>query len=181
MTSLAHQTLVEHQILEHVKDALRLTLEMKASSASLGRKLSSVRFMTQSFQRHLDRLLDLEEDGGYMDLVQQRRPQLFDEAIRLRSEHAEFRQLLNHILQGFEPGDHESGGSPPSQRAMAAGAMNVVDEARFHGVCYKLHDLLDRLGEHEAREIGLLEQVLIDKLPIEKLSTDDKVPIEKAD
>ena len=45
MTSLAHQTLVEHQILEHIKDALRLTLEMKASPTSLSRKFGSVQFM----------------------------------------------------------------------------------------------------------------------------------------
>ena len=143
MTSLAHQTLVEHQILEHVKDALRLTLEMKISSASLARKLSSVRFMAQSFERHLDRLLDLEEDGGYMEMVRERRPQLTDEAARLRHEHAELRELLASIQQGLE-------------------GLADDDEERFHGVCHKLHDLLDRLDEHDAQEINLLEQVLID-------------------
>src|ERR1700679_364526 len=118
MTSLAHQTLVEHQILEHVKDALRLTLEMKTSSTSLARKLSSVRFMAQSFERHLDRLFDLEEDGGYMDMVRERRPQLIDEATRLRHEHAELRGLLASIQQGLE-------------------ALTDDDESRFHGVCHK--------------------------------------------
>ncbi|HEY5314412.1 MAG TPA: hemerythrin domain-containing protein [Pirellulales bacterium] len=143
MTSLAHQTLVEHQILEYVKDALRLTLEMKVSSTSLARKLSSVRFMAQSFQRHLDRLLDLEEDGGYMEMVRGRRPELIDEAARLRHEHGELRERLAGIQLGL------------------AGLADNDDE-RFHGVCYKLRDLLDRLDEHDAREINLLEQVLID-------------------
>jgi hypothetical protein len=148
MSSLAHQTLVEHQILEHVKDALRLTLEMKASASSLSRKLSSVRFMTQSFQRHLERLFDLEEDGGYMDLVQQRRPELFNEAARLRHEHAEFRQLLGQIA--------------PALGQMSVDPVGQVEEERFNSICHKLHDLLDRLDEHEAKEIDLLEQVLID-------------------
>ncbi|HEX3655451.1 MAG TPA: hemerythrin domain-containing protein [Pirellulales bacterium] len=143
MTSLAHQTLVEHQILEHVKDALRLTLEMKVSSSSLARKLSSVRFMAQSFERHLNRLLILEEDGGYMEMVRERRPQLIDEATRLRHEHGELRELLAGIKQGLD--------------GLADG-----DEERFHGTCHKLRDLLDRLDEHDAREINLLEQVLID-------------------
>ncbi|HEX4149242.1 MAG TPA: hypothetical protein VHY20_09655 [Pirellulales bacterium] len=148
MSSLAHQTLVEHQILEHVKDALRLTLEMKVTSTSLSRKLSSVRFMAQSFQRHLDRLLNMEEDGGYMDLVRQRRPHLFEVASQLRSEHIEFRQRLSQLVQGLDQLDAE-----PSSAA---------DEERFNGVCFKLHDLVERLDEHEAKEIDLLEQVLID-------------------
>lgn len=143
MTSLAHQTLVEHQILEHVKDALRLTLEMKATAGSLSRKLSSVRFMTQSFGRHLERLLSLEEDGGYMDLVRERRPQLVDEAARLRQEHAELRELLANISRGLE-------------------ALADDDDERFNGLCHKLHDLLDRLDEHDAKEVSLLEEVLLD-------------------
>jgi len=45
MTTLAHETLVEHQIMEHIKDALRLTLDARAWPAAQGRKLASVRFM----------------------------------------------------------------------------------------------------------------------------------------
>ena len=84
-----------------------------------------------------------------MDLVHRRRPQLFDETTRLRSEHVEFRQLLRHILQALD----EMGN---------AQATGVVEEERFYGICHKLHDLLDRLDEHDAKEISLLEQVLID-------------------
>lgn len=145
MTTLAHQTLVEHQILEHVKDALRLTLETKITSVTLPRKLSTVRFMAESFERHVERLLALEEDGGYLTLVRDRRPALYDQVIALRGEHGEFRSTLAQIVQGLN----------------GIGASSQDDEERFHGLCHKLHDLLTRLDEHDAREIELLEQVLI--------------------
>jgi hypothetical protein len=142
MSTLAHQTLVEHQILAHVKDALRLTLETKVTSVSFERKLSSVHFMSESFHRHLERLLALEEDGGYLDLVRQNRPELLDRVVALRAEHAEFRHSLRQILQGLEAS---------------------ADDESFHGICHKLRDLLDRLDRHDAQEIDLLEQVLIDR------------------
>jgi hypothetical protein len=143
MSTLAHQTLVEHQILAHIKDALRLTLETRVATISVGRKLSSVRFMAASFERHLQRLLDLEEDGGYMTLVQERKPDLLDQVLALRGEHAEFRQELRQIVGALENLAPEG------------------EEERFHGLCHKLHALVDRLDAHDAQEIHLLEQVLV--------------------
>ena len=52
---------MEHQILDHVKQALRVTLDWKAPSIRLPRKMSSVQFTTKSFTRHLLRMIDLEE------------------------------------------------------------------------------------------------------------------------
>lgn len=142
MSSLAHQTLVEHQIIAHVKDALRLTLETKTATVSMPRKLSIVRFMCDSFERHLERLLDLEEDGGYMSLVRERKPQLYEEVVALRAEHGRFRDEVKQIQQSLH-------------------ALGDADEERFGGQCHRLHDLLERLEEHDAKEIGILEQVLL--------------------
>jgi hypothetical protein len=66
MTTLAHATLIEHQVMEHIKDALRIALEAKAWPAAIGRKLASVRFMADSFDRHFRMLMNLEKADGYL-------------------------------------------------------------------------------------------------------------------
>ncbi len=60
----ANQCWIEHQALTHIKEALRITLRWDIPSIGVPRKLSSVSFMLDSFQRHLDRLMKLEEEEG---------------------------------------------------------------------------------------------------------------------
>jgi hemerythrin-like domain-containing protein len=144
MTSLAHQTLIEHQMLDHVKDALRVTLQSNVSLVTLASKLSSVQFMAQSFERHLARLFALEEEGGYLAMVRERRPELYERVVALRKEHAEFRAALENILHGFD-------------------ALGNEDQQAFHVLCDSLTALLERIDAHDAREVELLEQVLIDR------------------
>src|SRR5690606_19617227 len=85
---------MEHQILDHVKQALRVTLQWKAPAFGLSRKISSVQFTTKSFMRHLQRMMDLEEDEGYMDAVRQQKPNLEPRVQRLQQQHDEFRELM---------------------------------------------------------------------------------------
>jgi hypothetical protein len=144
MTTLAHETLVEHQIMEHIKDALRLTLDTKAWPAAHGRKLAGVRFMAESFERHFLRLLDLEEKNGYMLAECERAPDLAARMQVLRQEHTEFRLQLNETLQAL--------------RSLAEN-----EEGRFEALCRTLQSLLQRIDTHDAREVELLEQSLIQK------------------
>ena len=53
----AQASCMEHQILDHVKSALRVTLDWKAPSIGLARKTSSVQFTAKSFTRHLLRMM----------------------------------------------------------------------------------------------------------------------------
>ena len=62
---IAQQTVVEDGILKLLVEGLRSALAWKVTN-DFSRKLSSVRFITQSFQRHLERLMALEEYDGYM-------------------------------------------------------------------------------------------------------------------
>ena len=144
MTMLAHETLIEHQIMEHIKEALRLALDARGWPSALGRKLASVRFMADSFERHFLRLLDLEEDGGYMLAECERAPQLSAQVTALREEHTEFRQELDQTLQALR---------------LQAGD----DEGRFEGLCRTLQSLLERIDVHDAKEVELLEQLLLAK------------------
>jgi len=144
MTTLAHETLVEHQIMEHIKDALRLSLDAKAWPAAQERKLASVRFMAESFERHFLRLLELEEKDGYMSADCERVPELAAKKTALRSEHSEFRQQLEETLRALQSiGENEAG--------------------RFEALCRSLQSLLERIDSHDAEEIKLLEQALLAK------------------
>ena len=59
--SQASAVWMEHQILGHVKQALRVTLNWKVPAVGLPRGLNSLQFTMNSFDRHLHRIMDLEE------------------------------------------------------------------------------------------------------------------------
>jgi hypothetical protein len=75
-SSTASIACMEHQILEHVKQALRVTINWEAPVVSMPRKLSSLQFTIKSFKRHLERVISIEEEGGYMHEVVDAKPYL---------------------------------------------------------------------------------------------------------
>jgi hypothetical protein len=138
----AQASYVEHQILEHVKSALRVTLEWRAPSIALPRKMSSVQFTTKSFTRHLLRMMDLEETDGYMNVVREQKPHLEHRVKKLERQHAEFRGYLEELQ--------------PEVEAMAA-----LPEDQFEYVCSRIVELLDRVDQHDLDEIELLQETLL--------------------
>src|SRR3954471_23577512 len=92
--ALARQGLFEHELLERLKEALRLAKSWSVESVGFERKRSSVCFTAQSMCRHLERLMELEEEGGYMCEVLEAKPQLADDITVLRSDHDAFRRML---------------------------------------------------------------------------------------
>ena len=134
---VAAQCRAENEILRHVKAGLRLSLDLEVRAVGLDRKLSSVRFTTQSFRRHMQRLFDLEEDGGYMVIVGELKPHLTERAVELRLEHDEFRSSLNRIEPTME-------------------MLQPDDCQRLGDVCNELAELLNRLDEHDEKESDLL-------------------------
>ncbi len=142
MDTVGHQCLLEHQILEHITAALRLSLEWKVTAVGYSKKLSTVRFTAQSFQRHLERLLTLEEGGGYMSFVRERQTGLFERALALRHEHDEFRANLTRILADLDQLPEDNGA--------------CLDE-----LCYELEHLLIRLEMHHHNEIDLVQETLV--------------------
>ena len=81
------QAAVEHEALRHIIGALRTVLDWKPTAGDVSRKLSSLRFIIQSFQRHLERLMALKEQDGYMT-----------EALQLALHYA-FKSLRLHRLE----------------------------------------------------------------------------------
>ena len=141
MDTVGHQCLLEHQILNHVMAALRLSLQWKVTAVGYAKKLSTVRFTAQSFQRHLERLLNLEEGGGYMSLVRERQPALYHQVLSLRQEHDEFRAALAGILAELDQLPADNG-------------------ACLDDLCGQLDQLLVKLEQHHHREIDLMQEAL---------------------
>ncbi len=137
-----NQCWVEHRVLSHIKDALRVTLDWKVPSAGVVRKLTSVRFTLQSFRRHLERIMMLEEDGGYMIVVGEIKPGMSQRTDALRIEHDEFRTSLEQLVPSLD-------------------AISPEDEPRFHQVCNEIVALLDQVDRHDAKEVSLLQDALL--------------------
>jgi hypothetical protein len=133
---------LEHQILDHVKSALRVTLEWKAPAIGLPRKMSSVQFTTKSFARHLLRMMDLEERDGYMEVVREQKPHLEHRVAKLERQHQEFRRYLEELT--------------PEVTAMAA-----LSGDQFEYVCSRIAELLDLVDQHDLDEIELLQETLL--------------------
>jgi hypothetical protein len=140
--AVAQASQMEHQILDHVKQALRITLDWKAPSISLPRKMSSVQFTVKSFARHLLRMIDLEERDGYMSVVLEEKPNLDGRIKRMQREHREFR----HRLEEMQPD---------------IAALTAVSEEHFEYVCSQIAELLDQVDAHDEAEIELLQDTLL--------------------
>lgn len=140
--AVAQASQMEHQILDHVKQALRVTLDWKAPSISLPRKMSSVQFTMKSFARHLRRMLELEERDGYLAVVLEEKPNLDRRIRRLQRDHRTFLKRLDEI--------------EPSIASLVA-----LPEQEFEFVCSQISELLDSVDQHDVAEIELLQDTLL--------------------
>lgn len=137
---LAKRCQAEFERLQDVKGALLITLNWRTPAIGLPRKLESLLFIMQALQRHLAMQLDLEEQGGYLEIVNEIKPNLAEEKNRLLREHDHFRASLDQIL--------------PS-----VAELSPADEARVEEICEELFGLLARIDQHELREAKLLQEV----------------------
>src|SRR5262245_15896857 len=138
-TSAISAVCMEHQILEHVKQAMRVTLNWHAPDVSMPRKLSSLQFTIKSFQRHLERVMNLEEQGGYMSEVVDEKPYLQNRISFLAGDHRRFRDRLRALLPALND-------------------IREWEQPRFVQVCDDLSALLDEVDQHDKREIELLQE-----------------------
>ena len=133
---------MEHQILDHVKEALRITLDWKVPSVGLHQKLSSMHFTLKSFQRHLERLMCMEEEDGYMALVAETKPNLSVRVERLAMDHQCFRKSIDELLPELE-------------------YLCQVNSQNYEDVCQQIYELLDRVDRHDQAEVELLNDTFL--------------------
>jgi hemerythrin-like domain-containing protein len=135
---VAQQTLVEHEMLKNICGALRRTIGWQVEGDDGSRKLSTLRFIAHSLQRHLEHLMALEEYDGYMDIVAGQSPHLARRVDSLRQEHDEFRQAVHRILPRLE-------------------RVGPADRGEIDKIGAELLELIDRLDAHSHKETALLQ------------------------
>jgi hypothetical protein len=141
--SRIYQFTIENQVLDYVKTALRNTLLADEERMGLPQKVSSVQFVTASLHRHLERLLNLEDEVGLIDASDTDKPHLMDKAIGLQREHELIRRMLNDLTQA----SHE---------------LDPTEEHYFRAYCRNAVHFLDKLDLHERAEMHMLHQLYND-------------------
>ncbi len=138
---VARQTQVEQVLLGHIMQVVRISAGWPVPGPDATRKLSTLRFVTQSFQRHLEHLLTLEEFDGYMDLVKTSAPRLGRLTDALQSEHEAFRGRTRKLVQRLE-------------------RLSATDIKALDTLCTDLLDLLKMVEEHNAKETELIHDAI---------------------
>jgi hypothetical protein len=138
---LIQQTKVESQALEHVTRALEVMLGWTVDGQGYSRKLSSVRFFTELYQRHLERLFALEEIDGYMEGISRLNPELANQIDQLKQEHEQFRAAVRKSVVRIDL-------ASPTQLA------------EFDATCEQLRKTINEVLEHLRRESELLVESL---------------------
>jgi hemerythrin-like domain-containing protein len=138
---IARQTQVEQELLGHIMKVLRMSSAWSVPGPDASRKLSTLRFVAQSFQRHLEHLLTLEEYDGYMDLVLKCAPWLGRRTDALRAQHDGFRAAARQLVQRLE-------------------RLSSTDPAALDKVCDDMLGLLGKIEEHNSKENALMQEAL---------------------
>jgi hypothetical protein len=136
---VSQQTLIENGLLKGLVDGLRSTLGWQVQGTDCSRKLSTLRFMAECFQRHLERMMSLEEFDGYMAHVMEISPYLSRRVEALRGEHGLLRETARHVLHRLEQ-------------------VSPSDPATFADVCDELRGLLEKVETHSRKEVHLVQE-----------------------
>jgi hypothetical protein len=133
------QTKAESRALEHVTRALEIMLGWSVAGDGYSRKLSSVRFFTELYQRHLERLFALEEVDGFMENIVRLKPERASEVNALKKQHEEFRVAVRKSLVRIDL-------TSPQQLA------------EFDETCGQLRRTINGVLDHLRQESDLLVQ-----------------------
>jgi hypothetical protein len=133
----------ESDAVQNLKSALRAAISWDAKSVGMGRKVQGVRFVIEALERHMMKLMDLEEREGCLAWIGESRPSLSALASALCEEHERFRTRLKEIVPRWE----------------TAGAMQK-DE--FDDLCDSVRSFLASVEHHECRERDLMYSALYD-------------------
>src|SRR5438445_9178007 len=136
---IARQTMLENRLLQTIMEGIREALVWKTRGTDFSRKLTTLRFISQSLHRHLEHLMTLEEYDGYMDFVVARCPHLSKTVAALRQDHDRFRSGMRQLWHRLE-------------RASPADAGTFVD------VCADMDEFLTKLEEHNKTETRLMQE-----------------------
>lgn len=134
----------EHDKVEQLADKLHKKVAY-VPRANLNSWLEEVRERFEHLRAHLIRHMALEEEGGYMSAVLERRPTLADRIDRLEREHAELGRLLDDIH-------------------VAIGTIRAEDRLLIRDISHRMKSVLDYVEHHEKEENDLVQLVFTDDI-----------------
>jgi hypothetical protein len=139
---IAEQTQMETEALGHVTRALEVAIAWVVDGDDLSRKLSSVRFATELFQRQIERLFALEELDGYMESVCRLHPEWTNQIDDLKREHEQLRAVVRKLVLQLD-------------RA------SPTDRAKLDAICEGLQEVIQRVQEHGHQESELYVESIL--------------------
>jgi hypothetical protein len=141
-TLIIQQIKTESEALEHVTRALAVATAWDVEGDDLSRKLSSVRFATELFQRQVERLFALEELDGDMERALRFHQELSDHVDALKREHEQIRTIVRKLV-------------------LLLDRASPTDRAALDAICQDLRAVIQRILEHNRRERDLLAESLL--------------------
>ena len=133
----------ESDAVQNLKAALKAAISWDVKAVGMQRKVQGVRFVIEALERHLEKLMDLEEHEGCLAWVGETKPNLQTLASALCAEHERFRIRLKEIVPRWE-----------------AAALLQNDE--FNDLCDSVRSFLAAVERHESRERDLMYSALCD-------------------
>ncbi|MFQ5489785.1 MAG: hemerythrin domain-containing protein [Phycisphaerae bacterium] len=134
----------EHLKVEALADQLRQAaavvprVSLQAWINQLGERLAH-------FRAHMAKHMAMEEEGGYMAEVLERRPSLAKRVTRLQHQHKQVRRLLDDLYR-------------------LVGDMTAEDFLLAHDCSHRIDNLLSYIQRHEEAENELVEFVFTDDI-----------------
>lgn len=133
---IARQFKVELDLLVNIESALQMVLQWRTGKHGIRRKLSTLRFVSRTFESHLSRLHVNSEHGGYMHLVTDTKPNLVNEVSKLRG----MREALQTELR---------------QLIISLDLLSSNELPEFERVCEDFQSYLKALSAHDQQERDL--------------------------
>ena len=133
------QAEIEREMLSHIENGLRTVLAWHTEGADYSRKLSTLRFIAQSFERHLDRVQALDEHDGFIPMVLETKPHLHPQIEDLKTRRDEERSRVQRIVSRLD--------------RLVPDKMDDFDR-----LCNELGDVLERFKAQRQRELALLQE-----------------------
>jgi hypothetical protein len=142
--AFVHQNMVEAGTLTLLGDAIRSAIAWPLPHRQPGRKVATVRYLCQLYRQTLERVLAIEENDAYMDIVSESHPRFEEKLEKLRREHGAYRVAWQEIT--------------PRLDRVAATKGN-----EFEQLCEQISALLRKVDSHLQRESDLnSEAALVD-------------------
>lgn len=99
---VAKQAILELDIIGHAREALTAVTQADFHETQLIRKLDALRFVLESFQRHVERLFTLEEQSGYIPALSESHPHLSSTIERLQRQHRGLTRSIQQLVTRVE-------------------------------------------------------------------------------